>query len=126
MKQTYNLIETLMLYKKGKAIDSDIIRSIEKSYIENFIIELEDLINNNDNVDLKNKILNKIAIKAFSLGVRSPIKGDFIHLNVPTYMKWLRQHIDLIWDARSQVDKGADPRSVLHYRPEPKQLTNNS
>ena len=24
------------------------------------------------------------AIKAFSLGVRSPIKGDFIHLNVPT------------------------------------------
>ena len=60
MKQTYNLIETLMLYKKGKAIDSDIIRSIEKSYIENFIIELEDLINNNDNVDLKNKILNKI------------------------------------------------------------------
>tara|TARA_R110002073_G_scaffold64288_5_gene161099 strand:- start:219 stop:422 length:204 start_codon:yes stop_codon:yes gene_type:complete len=61
MKQTYNLIETLMLYKKGKAIDSDIIRSIEKSYIENFIIELEDLINNNDNVDLKNKILNKIA-----------------------------------------------------------------
>tara|TARA_R110002074_G_scaffold296231_1_gene467774 strand:- start:1326 stop:1529 length:204 start_codon:yes stop_codon:yes gene_type:complete len=61
MKQNYNLIETLMLYKKGKAIDSDIIRSIEKSYIENFIIELEDLINNNDNVDLKNKILNKIA-----------------------------------------------------------------
>ena len=61
MKQTYNLIETLMLYKKGEAIDSDIIRSIEKSYIENFIIELEDLINNNDNVDLKNKILNKIA-----------------------------------------------------------------
>jgi hypothetical protein len=61
MKQTYNLIETLMLYKKGKAIDSDIIRSIEKSYIENFIIELEDLINNNDNVNLKNKIFNKIA-----------------------------------------------------------------
>ena len=61
MKQNYNFIETLMLYKKGKAIDSDIIRSIEKSYIENFIIELEDLINNNDNVDLKNKILNKIA-----------------------------------------------------------------
>jgi hypothetical protein len=61
MKQTYNLIQTLMLYKKGKAIDSDIIRLIEKSYIENFIIELEDLINNNDNVDLKNKILNKIA-----------------------------------------------------------------
>ena len=65
------------------------------------------------------------AIKAFSLGVRSPIKGDFIHLNVPTYMKWLRQHIDLIWDARSQVDKGADPKQVLHYRPEPKQLTTN-
>jgi len=62
------------------------------------------------------------AQNAFNLGVRSPINGDFIHLNVPTYMKWLRKHIDLIWEARSRVDKGENPLEVPHYRPEPKLL----
>lgn len=62
------------------------------------------------------------AQNAFNLGVRSPINGDFIHLNVPTYMKWLRNHIDLIWEARSRVDKGENPLEVPHYRPEPKLL----
>ena len=62
------------------------------------------------------------AQKAFNLGVRSPINSDFIHLNVPTYMKWLRKHKDLIWDARAKVDMGENPKSVLHYRPEPKLL----
>jgi len=66
------------------------------------------------------------AKNAFSLGVRGQHNGDFIHLNVPTYMKWLRKHKELIWDARARVDKGEDPRQVLHFRPEPKQLTNNS
>ena len=66
------------------------------------------------------------AKNAFSLGVRSQHNGDFIHLNVPTYMKWLRQHKQLIWDARAKVDSGADPRQVPHFRPEPKQLTTNS
>ena len=64
------------------------------------------------------------AKNAFSLGVRGQHNGDFIHLNVPTYMKWLRSHKQLIWDARAKVDQGADPRSVLHYRPETKQITN--
>ena len=50
------------------------------------------------------------------------MKGDFIHLNVPTYMRWLRNHKDLIWDARAKVDSGEDPKSVPHYRPEPKLL----
>ena len=62
------------------------------------------------------------AQKAFNLGVRSQISGDFIHLNVPTYMRWLRKHKDLIWDARAKVDMGENPKSVLHYRPEPKLL----
>lgn len=66
------------------------------------------------------------AKNAFSLGVRSQHNSDFIHLNVPTYMKWLRQHKQLIWNARAKVDNGADPRQVPHYRPEPKQLTTNS
>ncbi len=64
------------------------------------------------------------AKNAFSLGVRGQHNGDFIHLNVPTYMKWLRKHKELIWDARAKVDQGADPSKVLHYRPEPKQITN--
>ena len=62
------------------------------------------------------------AEKAFNLGVRSPMANDFIHLNVPTYMKWLRKYRDLIWDARSRVDKGENPKEVPHYRPEPKLL----
>lgn len=63
------------------------------------------------------------AINAFKLGVRSPDNKDFIHLNVPTYMRWLRKHKDLIWDARSKFDAGADPKTLPHYRPEPKLLT---
>ena len=62
------------------------------------------------------------AENAFNLGIRSPIKEGFIHLNVPTYMRWLRKHRDLIWDARAKIERGDDPKSVLHYRPEPKLL----
>ena len=62
------------------------------------------------------------AQKAFNLGVRSPITSDFIHLTVPTYMKWIRRHQEIIWDARSRVDKGENPKQVPHYRPEPKLL----
>ena len=64
----------------------------------------------------------KDAENAFNLGVRSPMKSDFIHLTVPIYMKWLRQHQDLIWDARSRVDKGENPKQVPHFRHEPKLL----
>lgn len=78
----------------------------------------------NDLIRIYKNFYFEDAVKAFSLGVRSKFNGDFIHLNVPTYMKWLRAYMDIIWDARSQVDKGADPKQVLHYRPEPKQLTN--
>tara|TARA_B100001029_G_C15064015_1_gene461668 strand:+ start:1155 stop:1523 length:369 start_codon:yes stop_codon:yes gene_type:complete len=62
------------------------------------------------------------AENAFHLGVRSPMTSDFIHLTVPTYMKWLRKHQDIIWDARARVDKGENPNQVPHYRPEPKLL----
>ena len=60
MNHTSKLIETLLLYKSGKAIDSDITRAIEKSYIENFIIELENLITSNNSITLKNRILSRI------------------------------------------------------------------
>tara|TARA_R100000655_G_scaffold37733_1_gene72373 strand:- start:114 stop:482 length:369 start_codon:yes stop_codon:yes gene_type:complete len=59
---------------------------------------------------------------AFELGVRSPSNTDFIHLTVPVYMKWLRKHKDLIWNARARVDQGENPKQVPHYRPEPKLL----
>ena len=62
------------------------------------------------------------AENAFNLGVRSPITNDFIHLTVPVYMKWLRKHQEIIWDARSRVDKGEDPKQVPNFRPEPKLL----
>ncbi|MBC42954.1 MAG: hypothetical protein CML19_12080 [Pusillimonas sp.] len=62
------------------------------------------------------------AVNAFNIGVRSPISSEFIHLTVPVYMKWLRKHKDLIWDARAKVDRGEDPKQVPHFRPEPKLL----
>ena len=62
------------------------------------------------------------AENAFDLGLREPTKSDFIHFNIPLYVRWLRQHQELIWDARSRVDKGENPKQVPHYRPEPKLL----
>ena len=62
------------------------------------------------------------AENAFRLGIRNPINDSFVHLNVPTYMKWLRNHIDLIWEARARFDRGEDPKTITNYRPEPKLL----
>ena len=92
-----NNVEEETIEQMSKSLASDLFRMYKNFYIED-------------------------AEKAFNLGVRSPTKSDFVHLTVPLYMKWLRQHIDLIWDARSRVDKGEDPRQVPNYRPEPKLL----
>jgi len=63
------------------------------------------------------------AEEAFRLGVREPIKGDFIHLNVQTYMRWLRNYKQLIWDARHEVEVlGRKPSEITYYREEPKLL----
>jgi len=62
------------------------------------------------------------AEQAFNLGIRNPQNDSFIHLNVPTYMRWLRKHKDLIWDARAKFDRGEDPKTIPYYRPEPKLL----
>ena len=59
---------------------------------------------------------------AFSNGVRNT---DLFALNVKTYYKWIYAWRQIIWEARDEVEnKSADPRRVLHYRPEPKLLTN--
>ena len=63
------------------------------------------------------------AEEAFKLGVREPIKGDFIHLNVQTYMRWLRKYKELIWNARHEVEVlGRKPSEITYYREEPKLL----
>lgn len=59
---------------------------------------------------------------AFRNGVRN---SDLFAINVKTYYKWIYAWRQIIWDARDEVEnKSADPRTVLHYRPEPKLLTN--
>ena len=50
------------------------------------------------------------------------IKTNFIHFNIPIYNRWLKSYKELIWEARSRVDRGENPKKVLHYRPEPKLL----
>jgi hypothetical protein len=102
---------------------------ISKTYIElgqnNVEEETIEVMSKSLADDLKRMYKNfyfEDAEKAFNLGVRSPITSDFLHLTVPTYMKWLRKHQELIWDARSRIDKGENPKQVPHYRPEPKLL----
>ena len=62
------------------------------------------------------------AENAFYEGIRMPTKSDFIHFNIPVYIRWLTSYQELIWEARAKVDSGEDPIKVLHYRPEPKLL----
>ena len=63
------------------------------------------------------------AENAFYEGIRMPpVRDNFIHFNIPIYIKWLKSYKDLIWEARAEVDSGEDPKKVLHYRPEPKLL----
>tara|TARA_R100001530_G_scaffold67381_1_gene48049 strand:- start:370 stop:738 length:369 start_codon:yes stop_codon:yes gene_type:complete len=62
------------------------------------------------------------AENAFYEGIRADIKTDFIHFNIPIYIRWLKSHKSLIWEARSQFDNGEDPKQILYYRPEPKLL----
>ena len=102
---------------------------VSKTYIElgqnNVEEETIEVMSKSLAVDLKRMYKNfyfEDVDQAFSLGVRSPTTNDFIHLTVPTYMRWLRKHQELIWDARSRVDKGENPKQVPHFRPEPKLL----
>ena len=62
------------------------------------------------------------AEDAFYEGIRMDIKSDFIHFNIPLYIKWLRSHKNLVWEDRARVDSGENPDKVLYYRPEPKLL----
>ena len=62
------------------------------------------------------------AQNAFYEGIRSDVKGDFIHFNIPVYIRWLKSYKSLIWEARAQFDSGEDPKQIPHYRPEPKLL----
>ena len=62
------------------------------------------------------------AENAFYEGIRMDIKTDFIHFNIPVYIRWLKSYKSLVWEARAKVDRGDDPKQVPHYRPEPKLL----
>jgi len=58
---------------------------------------------------------------AFRNGVRNT---DLFALNVKTYYKWIKIWRQVIWDARDEVEnKGANPKIIPNYRPEPKLLT---
>lgn len=50
---------------------------------------------------------------------------DLFAHNVKTYYTWIKSWRAIIWDAEYQVkSQGKDPKTVLHYRPQPKLLTN--
>jgi hypothetical protein len=57
---------------------------------------------------------------AFRKGVR---ETDLFALNVKTYYNWIRRWRKVVWEARSEVENnGADPKTIIGYRPEPKLL----
>ncbi len=60
------------------------------------------------------------AENAFYEGIRMDIKSDFIHFNIPVYIRWLNSYKDIIWEARAAFDSGENPKKIPHYRPEPK------
>ncbi|MBP92564.1 MAG: hypothetical protein CMC55_00425 [Flavobacteriaceae bacterium] len=62
------------------------------------------------------------AQNAFYEGIRMDIKTDFIHFNIPVYIRWLNSYKDIIWEARAKFDSGENPKKIPHYRPEPKLL----
>nr|MCK4930409.1 hypothetical protein [Nanoarchaeota archaeon] len=56
------------------------------------------------------------VVESFRAGVREPNK-DFIHINVPTYMRWLYNHRQLIWDDIYRAETlGHDKDSLPYYR----------
>lgn len=83
------------------------------------------LLANSLTVDIKRDFSNIMFVdiqNAFSNGVRNT---DLFALNVKTYYKWIYNWRQIIWDARDEVEnKSADPKRVLHYRPEPKLIRN--
>ena len=73
--------------------------------------------------DFANLIFTDIE-DAFRNGVRNT---DLFALNVKTYYRWIKMWRQIIWDARDEVEnKGADPKIIPNYRPEPKLLTHKS
>ena len=67
-------------------------------------------------------LMYKDIENAFRNGVRNT---DLFALNVKTYYTWIKSWRAIIWDAEYQVkSQGKDPKTVLHYRPQPKLLTN--
>jgi|TARA_Y100000592_G_C5463182_1_gene315108 hypothetical protein len=70
--------------------------------------------------DFKNLMFEDIQM-AFRKGVRNT---DLFVLNVKTYYSWIKSWRAVIWEARCKVEnEGADPKTVVGYRPEPKLLT---
>jgi hypothetical protein len=62
------------------------------------------------------------AENAFYEGIRMDIKSDFVHFNIPVYIRWLKNYKSLVWEARARFDSGENPKQIPHYRPEPKLL----
>ena len=54
--------------------------------------------------------------ESFRLGVRGS-EQTFIHLNVPTYILWLKRHRELIWNDIYRHDMlGEDKDTLPYYR----------
>lgn len=68
--------------------------------------------------DLKRSYKNfdwEDVVEAFRIGLRQP--SDFIHLNIPTYIKWLRQHKQRIWEDIYKAETlGIDKKELLYYK----------
>ena len=62
--------------------------------------------------------------ESFYLGIRQPVKDSntFIHINVPTIIKWLKTHKQRIWDDIYRAEVLGQDKNLLPYYREQKLL----
>lgn len=64
------------------------------------------------------------VLESFYLGIREPVSDSntFIHINVPTIIKWLKTHKQRIWDDIYRAEILGQDKNLLPYYREQKLL----
>ena len=70
------------------------------------------------------KLLWQDVEESFYLGIREPVSDSntFIHINVPTIIRWLKSHKQRIWDDIYRAEVLGQDKNLLPYYREQKLL----
>ena len=108
---------------KIEKLEQDCLDLLSKTYIQlgqhNIEAEQKVIMAQSLAEDLKRSYKNfywKDVLEAFRIGLREP-NETFIHINVPTYIKWLRMHQERIWNDIYKAEQlGHDLKNLPYYR----------